>query len=83
MEIEMTLNIKIENSVKATSISVEVEETDSVGDIIAIASQYWNNETITYVMKFGNKLLTASMSIGELGLKNGDTLVLVPDPQGG
>ncbi len=79
----MILNVKIENSVKATSISVEIEESDSVGNVIAIASQYWNNETVTYVMKFGNKLLTAGMSVGELGLKNGDILVLVPDPQGG
>lgn len=79
----MTLNVKIENSVKGTSISIEIEETDSVGDVISIASQYWNNETIAYVMKFGNRLLSANMSIGELGLKNGDILVLVPDPQGG
>ena len=79
----MTLNVKIENSVKGSAISVEIEETDSVGDVIAFASQYWDNETIAYVMKFGNRLLSANISIGELGLKNGDTLVLVPDPQGG
>lgn len=79
----MTINIKLENSVRGTSISVEIEETDSVGDVIAFASQYWDNETIAYVMKFGNKLLSANVSIGELKLKNGDTLVLVPDPQGG
>ena len=33
--------------------------------------------------KVGNKLIQPNLLISDLGLKDGDTVVIVPDPQGG
>lgn len=79
----MSIRIKIENSMDETFIHMEADGTDSVGDLISSALQYWDKDDFVFVMKRGNRLLPANLSVEELGLKDGDSLVLVPDPQGG
>lgn len=79
----MTMKLNILNNMENESISAEVESTDSIGDLILFATQYWNKKDMAYVMKIGNRLIPANCTVEELGLTNGDTVVLVPDPQGG
>lgn len=79
----MSLKLNVLNATENTSISIEAEESDSVGDIIVFATQYWNKQNFAYVMKMGSKLISPDRTMSEIGLKDGDTIVLVPDPQGG
>lgn len=79
----MTINVKIENAVENASISMEIDGTDTAGDIISMAAQYWGSDPVAYVMRIGNRLVPVHLSADELKLKDGDVLVMVPDPQGG
>ncbi|MCQ2079577.1 MAG: EsaB/YukD family protein [archaeon] len=79
----MSLKLNVLNATENTTISVEADESDSVGDIIVFATQYWNKQQQAFVMKMGSRLIPPDRTMAEMGLKDGDTIVLVPDPQGG
>lgn len=79
----MSIKLNIVNAMEKDKISVEVDEFESAGDIIVFASQYWKKEENAYVMKVGSRLVPSSVTVSEMGLKSGDTVTLVPDPQGG
>ena len=79
----MRMNLKIRNAVYNTEISAEVDDSDSVNDVLVFASEYWKEQNYALVMKIGNKLIQPNLLISEVGLKDGDTVVIVPDPQGG
>jgi hypothetical protein len=79
----MTIKITIKNAAESSVMNAEMESTDSVGDILDYAAQYWNSDRDAYVMKIGSRLIPANATVGELGLSDGDTVVIVPDPQGG
>jgi hypothetical protein len=51
--------------------------------VLVFASEYWKEQNYALVMKVGNKLIQPNLLISDLGLKDGDTVVIVPDPQGG
>ncbi len=79
----MTMNLKIRNSADNSVISAEVEELDSVGDLLLYAAEYWRDQKYAMVMKVGNRLVPPNLLVSETGLKDGDTVTVVPDPQGG
>lgn len=79
----MSLKLKILNSAENESIIAEVDAGDSVGDVLLFASEYWNGQNYAVVMKIGNRLVSPNITVQEAGLKDGDTVTVVPDPQGG
>jgi len=79
----MRMKLKIRNAVDNAEISAEVDDSDSVNDVLVFASEYWKEQNYALVMKVGNKLIQPNLLISDLGLKDGDTVVIVPDPQGG
>ncbi len=79
----MTMNLKIRNSADNSVISTEVEESDSIGDLLLYAAEYWRSQNYAMVMKVGSRLVPPNLSVSETGLKDGDTVTVVPDPQGG
>lgn len=79
----MSIKLKLVNGGDNSSITTEVEENESVGDLLVFAAQYWNKDNYAFVMKIGNKLIPANKAVGDLGLSNGDEVTIVPDPQGG
>lgn len=79
----MSIKLRILNSAENETISAEVDAGDSVGDVLLFASEYWKGQSYAMVMKIGNRLVSPSVSVAEAGLKDGDTVTVVPDPQGG
>jgi len=79
----MRMNLKIRNAADDNVISAEVDDTDAVNDVLVFASEYWRNQDYALVMKVGNRLVPPNVPISETGLKDGDTVTIVPDPQGG
>lgn len=79
----MRMKLRIRNAVDNTEISAEVEDSDSVNDVLIFASEYWKEQNYALVMKIGNRLIQPNLLISETGLADGDTVVIVPDPQGG
>ncbi len=79
----MRMNLKIMNAADGTVISAEVDDTDAVNDVLVFASEYWRDQNYAMMMKIGNKLVSPNLSISEAGIRDGDTVTVVPDPQGG
>ncbi len=79
----MRMKLIIRNAADNTEISAEVDDSDSVNDVLVFASEYWKEQNYALVMKIGNRLISPSLLISETGLEDGDTVVIVPDPQGG
>ena len=79
----MRMKLIIRNAADNTEISAEVDDSDSVNDVLVFASEYWKEQNYSLVMKIGNRLISPSLLISETGLEDGDTVVIVPDPQGG
>ncbi|MBQ1462664.1 MAG: hypothetical protein IIZ24_00535, partial [Candidatus Methanomethylophilus sp.] len=61
----------------------EMDPTDSAGDVIVFASQYWKRDRSAFIMRVGSRLIPESATLSEAGVSEGDTVELVPDPQGG
>ena len=79
----MTLVITVKNLMNKAEVRMEVESGDTIGEIIASASEYWKKDTTAYVMKKGKRILPASMDVAAAGIVDGDVLEIIPDPEGG
>lgn len=79
----MSIVITVKNLMNKKEVRMEIESTDSVGDIINSASEYWKNDVTAYVMKKGKKILPSMMDVATAGIVDGDVLELIPDPEGG
>ena len=77
------MKIKIVNAMDGESITAEMDPQDSAGDVIVFASQYWKKDRSAFIMRVGNRLVPETATLGEMRISDGDTVELVPDPQGG
>ncbi len=79
----MSIRTKIKDIDTGNSVDMDLESDNTVEDIIESAASFWTKDSGAYVLKWGRKLLRGSLLISEAGIKDGDTLELIPDPQGG
>lgn len=79
----MTMVITVKNLMNNASVRMEIEDTDTIGEIIASASEYWQKDTSSYVLKKGKMIVPSSTTVKDAGIINGDVLEMIPDPEGG
>ena len=79
----MSLAITVKNVYNGSTIRMEVEQDETMGDIIQSAAEYWRKEASAYILKKGKMLLRSSMTVAEAGIITDDVLEMVPDPEGG
>ncbi|MDR2698074.1 MAG: hypothetical protein LBB30_00100 [Candidatus Methanoplasma sp.] len=79
----MTVKVTVVNTLNNSSIRMELEPYESVEDIIDTAAEYWGKDAGAYVLRKGSKLLNKRQSIDEINLREGDTIEMIPDPEGG
>ncbi len=79
----MTVRVKVRNAETGSSVDMELEEENTVQEIIEGAAGYWETDAGAYVLRRGKKLLRGQQSVLESGLANSDELELIPDPEGG
>ncbi len=79
----MTVRVKVRNAETGSSVDMELEEENTVQEIIEGAAGYWEKDAGAYVLRRGKKLLRGQQSVLESGLANSDELELIPDPEGG
>ena len=79
----MTIKITVLNIVTIDSLMVELEPYERMADVIEIATRYWNEDSEAFVLKKGTKLLPGSRTAEEVNLRDGDTVEIIPDPEGG
>ena len=77
------MRIRIVNTMDGGEITAEMDPTDSAGDVIVFAAQYWKKDRNAFIMRVGNRLIPESATLSEAGVSEGDSVELVPDPQGG
>jgi hypothetical protein len=79
----MSIRTKIKDLDSGNTVDMDLESDNTVEDIIESAASFWSKEPGAYVLKWGRKLLRGDLLISEAGIKDGDIIELIPDPQGG
>ena len=79
----MSVAITVKNVYNGSTIRMEVENEETMGDIIKSAAEYWRKEASAYILKKGKMLLRSSMTVAEAGIITDDVLEMIPDPEGG
>ncbi|HKM09727.1 MAG TPA: hypothetical protein VJX93_04495 [Candidatus Methanomethylophilaceae archaeon] len=79
----MTIKITIVNTAAGSSIRMELEPHERMSDIIDAAADYWGEGAGAFILRKGAKLLIGSRTVEEANLSDGDTIEMIPDPEGG
>ncbi|NIA09884.1 MAG: hypothetical protein GWP10_09175 [Nitrospiraceae bacterium] len=77
------MKISVKDAETGSKISMDVENDNTVEEIVESAANYWNKDPGAYVVRFGKKVLGGQTSIEETRLQDGDVVELIPDPEGG
>ena len=77
------MKITVKDAETGNRISMEVEEDNTVEEIIEEAANYWKKNPGAYVIRLGKKILQAELTVEEAMLQDGDIIELIPDPEGG
>jgi hypothetical protein len=79
----MSIRTKIKDPNTGNSVDMDLESDNTVEDVIESAVSFWTKEPGPYVLKWEKKLLRGDLMISEVGIKDGDSIELIADPQGG
>ncbi len=77
------MKIAVKDAETGNRISMEVEEDNTIGEIIEEAANYWKKNPGAYVIRLGKKILRGGATVKEAMLQEGDIIELIPDPEGG
>ncbi len=79
----MVVHIRVRNAETGSTVDMELENENTVHEIIEGAAGYWEKDPGAYVIRKGKKLLKGQQSVLESGIAESDELELLPDPEGG
>lgn len=79
----MPFRIKVKNAETGASVEMELENDNTVDEVIESAATFWRKDMGAYVVRKGKKVLRGSTSLTDAGIREDDVLELVPDPEGG
>ncbi|MEW5936277.1 MAG: hypothetical protein AB1665_00460 [Candidatus Thermoplasmatota archaeon] len=79
----MPMRVKIRNAETGDTIDMEIEPTNMVDELIESAATYWNKSAGAYVLRRGKGILRGQAGAEMAGVRDGDVLELIPDPEGG
>jgi len=79
----MTIRITIRDADTGSKVEMDLEEDNTIEETIESAASYWEKEAGAYVLRYGKKVLRGQTTIGMSGIRDGDLLELIPDPEGG
>lgn len=79
----MSLRVKVKNAESGASVDMELDSDNTVDEIIESAASFWEKEAGAYVVRRGKSVLRGGANIGAAGVRDGDVLELIPDPEGG
>jgi hypothetical protein len=80
---DMTIRTTIKDADSGNTVDMDLESDNTVEEIIESAASFWSKDAGAYVLKWGRKLLRGGIQVSEAGVRDGDTLELIPDPEGG
>jgi len=82
-EDHMTSRVRVRNAENGSTVDMELEPENTLEEIIESAAGYWERDAGAYVIRKGKRLLRGQMTVADAGVMDGDTLELIPDPEGG
>lgn len=62
---------------------MELDQDNTVDEIIESAATFWGKDMGAYVVRKGKKVLRGGTALRDAGVREDDTLELIPDPEGG
>ncbi len=77
------MKISVKDAETGNRISMEVDDDNTIEEIIEEAANYWRKNPGAYVIRFGKKILQAENTVKEARLQEEDIIELIPDPEGG
>ncbi len=79
----MPIRVKVRNAESGSTVDMELEQENTVEEIIEGSAGYWEKDPGAYVLRRGKKLLRGQQTVAEASIQNNDELELIPDPEGG
>ncbi|UCD92664.1 MAG: hypothetical protein JSV43_01720 [Methanobacteriota archaeon] len=79
----MTTRIRVKNAETGASVDMDLEQDNTVEEIIESAASYWEKPPGAYVIRKGKQVLRGQATISDSGKIQDDVLELIPDPEGG
>src|SRR4030042_969121 len=79
----LVIRIKVKNAETGATVEMELENENTVDEVIESAATFWNKDMGAYVLRKGKKVLRGGSNLGESGIRADDVLELIPDPEGG
>ncbi len=79
----MAVRIKVKNAETGATVEMELEEDNTIDEIIESAATFWSKDMGAYVLRKGKKVLRGGNSLKDAGVRPDDVLELIPDPEGG
>jgi hypothetical protein len=73
----------VKNAETGATVEMELENENTVDEVIESAATFWNKDMGAYVLRKGKKVLRGGSNLGESGIRSDDVLELIPDPEGG
>ena len=79
----MPMRVKVRNAETGDTIDMEIEPENAVDEIIESAATFWDKSAGAYVLRRGKAILRGQAAADASGVRDGDVLELIPDPEGG
>ena len=77
------MNIVVKDAETGNRITMQVDDDNTIEEIIEEVANYWKKDAGAYVIRYGKKILQADSSVKEANLQENDVIELIPDPEGG
>jgi hypothetical protein len=79
----LAVRIKVKNAETGATVEMELEQENTVDEVIESAATFWSKDMGAYVLRKGKKVLRGGTSLSDAGVRAEDVLELIPDPEGG
>ncbi|MBX8631720.1 MAG: hypothetical protein KIY12_10430 [Thermoplasmata archaeon] len=71
------------NALTGNTALIEVDSSTRLQEILDSAVEFWSMAREPYLLRLGRRLIPASKTVGEADIGDGDTIEILPDPEGG
>ncbi len=79
----MAVRVTVRDADTGSKVEMDLEHDNTIEETIESAASYWEKEAGAYVLRCGKKVLRGQTTIEAAGVREGDVLELIPDPEGG
>ena len=79
----MAVRVTVRDADTGSKVEMDLEHDNTIEETIESAASYWEKEAGAYVLRCGKKVLRGQTTIESAGIREGDVLELIPDPEGG